>query len=161
MNWYGKTGLVLEGGGMRGAFGKPLKNIRIKDIFRKTEDTVSVTETFDGVAKIFLKNPEYAVYVVSRSNKYIGGILRSDILSFIKSKTLSSNVIAEDIMRFDIPVLKTDMPLIDGVKIFAENSQYESMPIVNSANEFYGIVNRNDIFMGFNEILKRDKLDRE
>ena len=148
-------------GGMRGAFGKPLKNIRIKDIFRKTEDTVSVTETFDGVAKIFLKNPEYAVYVVSRSNKYIGGILRSDILSFIKSKTLSSNVIAEDIMRADIPVLRTDMPLIDGVKIFAENSQYESMPIVNSENEFYGIVNRNDIFMGFNEILKRDKLDRE
>ncbi len=148
-------------GGMRGAFGKPLKSVRIKDIFRKSEDTVSVTETFDGVARIFLRNPEYAVYVVSRSNKYIGGILRSDILSFIKSKTLSSNVIAEDIMRSDIPVLKTDMPLIDGVKIFAENPRYESMPIVNSANEFYGIVNRNDIFMGFNEILKRDKLDRE
>ncbi len=146
-------------GGIKSAFNKPLRSVRIKDIFRKTSDTVSLTESFESIAKIFLRNPEYAIYVVSKSNRYLGGILRNDILDFIKSDALSGNVIAEDIMRSNIPVLQSDMPIVDGIKVFSENPDCETMPIVDSENKFYGIVNRSDLFMGFSEIARRDKLE--
>ena len=110
------------------------------------------------MAKIFIKNPDYAVYVVSRSNRYMGGILRSDVLEFVKSGTLSSNVIADDLMRTDIPKLNPSIPLVDGVKVFSENPTFDELPMVTTDGKFYGIVNRNDIFMAFNELCARDKI---
>jgi len=143
------------GAGLKSAFNRPIKDVRIRDIFRKSSDTVYATTLFRDIARIFIKNPEFAVYVVSRSNKYLGSILQGDVFNFIKSDFLSSRVIADDIIRTDIPVLSPDMNLIDGVKVFTENEDFDSLPIVDSNGKFYGIVNRGDIFMGFNEIARR------
>ena len=143
------------GAGLRSAFNRPIKDVRIRDIFRKSSDTVYSTTLFRDIARIFIKNPEFAVYVVSRSNKYLGSILQGDVLNFIKSDFLSSGVIADDIIRTDVPVLSPDMNLIDGVKLFTENEDFDTLPIVDSNGKFYGIVNRGDIFMGFNEIARR------
>ena len=144
--------------GIRTAFNKPLKDVRIRDIFRKSSDTVFATTLFSDIARIFIKNPEYAIHVVSRSNRYLGSILQEDVFKFIKSDYLSANVIADDIIRTEIPTLSPDMHLTDGVKLFAENGAYESLPIVDSNGKFYGVVNRGDIFMGFNEIVRREKI---
>ena len=132
--------------------------MRIRDIFRKSSDTVFATTLFSDIARIFIKNPEYAIHVVSRSNRYLGSILQEDVFKFIKSDYLSANVIADDIIRTEIPTLSPDMHLTDGVKLFAENGAYESLPIVDSNGKFYGVVNRGDIFMGFNEIVRREKI---
>lgn len=145
-------------GGVKSVFNKPLKNVKVGDLFRKGYNTVSATTLFKNVAKIFIKNPDYAVYVVSRSNRYMGGILRSDVLEFVKSGTLSSNVIADDLMRTDIPKLNPSIPLVDGVKVFSENPTFDELPMVTADGKFYGIVNRNDIFMAFNELCARDKI---
>lgn len=144
-------------GGVKSAFNKPLKDVKVGDLFRKSDNTVAPTTLFRSVAKIFLKNPDFAVYVVSRSNRYLGGILRGDVLAFAKSGALSENVIADDIMRSDIPTLSPDAGIVDGVKAFSENPAAEEMPMVEADGKFYGIVNRGDIFMAFAEISARSK----
>ena len=144
-------------GGVKSAFNKPLKDVKVGDLFRKSDNTVAPTTLFRSVAKIFLKNPDFAVYVVSRSNRYLGGILRGDVLAFARSGALSENVIADDIMRSDIPTLSPDTGIIDGVKAFSENPAAEEMPMVEADGKFYGIVNRGDIFMAFAEISARSK----
>ena len=144
--------------GIKTAFNMPLKDVKIGDIFRKTSDTVSSTTLFAQIAKIFIKKPEYAVYVVSRSGRYAGAILQRDVLGFMRSNVLLGNVIADDIMRTDIPALRPEMSLLEGIGVFAEHMECESLPIVSKDKKFYGVVNRSDIFMGFNEIAMRDKL---
>ena len=143
------------GMGLKTAFDRPLKDVRIKDIFRKSSDTVFATTLLRDIARIFIRNPEFAVYVVSRSNKYLGSILQRDVYNFMKSDSLSQKVIADDILRTDLPVLTPEMPLIDGIKIFTDNDAFDTLPIVDSRGNFYGVVNRTDIFMGFNEIARR------
>ena len=78
-------------------------------------------------------------------------------MAFAKSGALSENVIADDIMRSDIPTLSPDAGIVDGVKAFSENPAAEEMPMVESDGKFYGIVNRGDIFMAFAEISARSK----
>ncbi len=143
------------GMGLKTAFDRPLKDVRIKDIFRKSSDTVFATTLLRDIARIFIRNPEFAVYVVSRSNKYLGSILQRDVYNFMKSDSLSQKVIADDILRTDLPVLTPEMPLIDGIKVFTDNDAFDTLPIVDSRGNFYGVVNRTDIFMGFNEIARR------
>ncbi len=147
-----------ETGGALNTFDKPLKDIRLMDIFRRSSDTVLADTLFNKIAQKFLKNPEEAIYVVSRRNQYIGAILEEDIISFIKSKYVSNNVIADDIMHSKIPTLLPEMSLIDAIKVFAEQPKYNMLPIVDSQRKFYGTVNRSDIFMGFNELVLREKL---
>ena len=97
--------------------------------------------------------------MVTRSNKYIGAVLRSDVLEFVKSGALSSKVIADDIMRADVPPVFAETSLVDAIKAFSETSA-EELPMIDGAGRFKGIINRNDIFMAFNEISVRDKLGR-
>ena len=60
--------------------------------------------------------------------------------------------------RRDIPKLNPSIPLVDGVKVFSENPTFDELPMVTADGKFYGIVNRNDIFMAFNELCARDKI---
>ncbi|MFI3291514.1 MAG: chloride channel protein [Opitutales bacterium] len=148
-----------ETGTLNNAFDKPLKDVRLMDIFRRSSDTVLADTLFSKIAQKFLKNPEEAIYVVSRRNQYIGAILEVDILSFIKSKYVSNNVIADDIMQSNIPTLLPEMSLIDAIKVFTEHRNFNLLPIVDSNRKFYGTVSRSDIFMGFNELVLREKLN--
>ena len=145
--------------GFKSVFDKPLCDVSVNSLARRGDNTVFATTLFADIAKIFLKNPDYAVYVVTRSNKYIGAVLRSDVLEFVKSGALSSKVIADDIMRADVPPIFAETSLVDAIKAFSETSA-EALPMIDGAGRFKGIVNRNDIFMAFNEISVRDKLGR-
>lgn len=145
--------------GFKSVFDKPLCDVSVNSLARRGDNTVFATTLFADIAKIFLKNPDYAVYVVTRSNKYIGAVLRSDVLEFVKSGALSSKVIADDIMRTDVPPIFAETSLVDAIKAFSETSA-EALPMIDGAGRFKGIINRNDIFMAFNEISVRDKLGR-
>lgn len=145
-------------GTMLSTFRKPMGAITIRDIFRKTSEPVAANAFFYDIAKRFLLSPEEAVFVVSRSNKYIGAIFRTDILHFLNSPDVSFNVIADDIMRCDVPTVSPDMKLIDAVKIFSENESFDLLPIVGKDAKFGGVVNRSDILMGLNELIAREKI---
>lgn len=143
-------------GNVMSAFNRPIAEVKLRDIFRKNSDTVMLNETFGKISKRFLATPDEAVFVASRTNKYLGAIFRSDILSFLKSDYVS-NVIAEDIMRTDLPKLSPETPLIDAIKTFSEISG-EILPIVDASGKFYGTVYKSDILMGFAEVMRRERV---
>ena len=143
-------------GNVMSAFNRPIAEVKLSDIFRKNSDTVMLNETFGKISKRFLATPDEAVFVASRTNKYLGAIFRSDILSFLKSDYVS-NVIAEDIMRTDLPKLSPETPLIDAIKTFSEISG-EILPIVDASGKFCGTVYKSDILMGFAEVMRRERV---
>ena len=138
------------------AFNKPMAQVKIENIFRKSSDTVLVSDRFSEISKKFLRSSDDVIFVTTKTNRYIGAIFRADIIQFMKSEYLSE-VIAEDIMQTDVPTLTADTCIIDAVKEFSTGS-YEALPILDKSGRFCGTVYKSDILTGFSEVLRRERV---
>lgn len=137
-------------------FNKPMAEVKIENIYRKSSDTVLVSDKFSEISKKFLRSSDDVIFVTTKTNRYLGAIFRGDIIEFFKSEYLA-DVIAEDIMRADIPALRPTTSIIDAVKEFS-NASYEALPILDNSGKFLGTVYKSDILTGFSEILRREKV---
>ena len=138
------------------AFNKPMGEVKIGNIFRKSLDTVLISDRFSSISKRFLRSSDDVIFVTTKKKKYIGAIFRSDIIQFLKSEYLSE-VIAEDIMRTDVPTLSPETCIIDAIKVFY-GTRYEALPMVDTSGIFKGTIYKSDIITGFSEVLRRERV---
>ncbi len=145
--------------GPRSAFDKPLKEVTLRDIARKSPPVVRPGDKFGQIASILLRNPGQNVFVEGKDERFLGTILAQDVMDFAKSEYLADTVIAVDVMRDDLPALTSDMNLPDALGVFTRSDQ-DSLVMVNPVdNHVKGVVTKNDLYQVISEIMKREKVD--
>ncbi len=145
--------------GPRSIFNKSLGEVQLKDISRKMPPSLQPNAPFGTIAKLLIKNPSQTIFVTSTKGRYLGTVIPADVTSFAKSREIASAVLALDVMRSDIPALSVTMNLPDALDVFSQKTIPESLPLINPVTkELEGVVNKTDLYMVLEEIMRREKL---
>lgn len=147
--------------GPRSAFDKPLGKVRLSDIARKSPPAVEPGDKFGRIASLILRNPGQDIFVITPEGDYLGIILSDDVGSYAKTDSLADAIIAMDVMRQDVPVLRSNMALPDALKLFTDK-KVESMPLLlDDTRQVRGVINRNDLYQVITEVIKRETIKQE
>lgn len=144
--------------GPRSAFDKPLSEVTLRDIARKSPALIKPGDKFGAIASQLLKNPGQNLFVESKEGTLMGTILAEDIMQFARSEELADAVIAIDVMREDLPSLPSTMGLPEALTVFT-HTRVDSLSMVNPVDQkISGLVSKNDLYQVISEIMKREKL---
>ncbi len=139
---------VLEKEGVRLGFGIALsvaEHIGIADLiktdFVKFRDSDSVTKVID----VFFTTPESNFLVTDTQGMFSGIISLEQMRLLLKQDTLVG-LIAEDIVKKDVPILYNTSQLDEALKLF-EISDYDMFPVLDAkSNLLLGVIRQEEAF---------------
>lgn len=144
--------------GPRSIFSKPLPEVSVRDIGRKSPPVLRPNDQFGVIASTLLTDPSQVIFVASEEGTYMGSIVSQDILDFAKNQELAQAVLAIDVLRTDLPTMNPEMKLPEALTIFTRQANTESLAIVDKdSREIIGVVNKTDLYLVLSEIMKREE----
>jgi CIC family chloride channel protein len=123
----------------------------VADLARPQKVAVLLTARFDVIARQFLESRHEEVYATDAENRYVGAISLHDIKPHLTDPEVAEHVIAEDLLRDDVPTIAPDAKLADALRAFAQHSG-QTLPVVEPNSRLLaGILVKNDLLLALLE----------
>ncbi|MBO8092609.1 MAG: chloride channel protein [Prosthecochloris sp.] len=139
---------VLEQEGVRVGYGIALsvaENISVLDVMRTNYVRFRDVTRAEKIVDVFHNTPESNFLVTNSENGFVG-MIRLEEMSILLKEGLFTGLIAEDIVRKDVPVLYDTSRLDEALKLF-EISDYDILPVLSQKNaQLLGIVRQEEAF---------------
>ncbi|NHQ60353.1 chloride channel protein [Chlorobium sp. BLA1] len=139
---------VLEKEGVRVGFGIALsvaEHISIAEVMKTDYVTFSDSESAANMIDVFFNTPESS-FLVTDNQGMFSGIISLDEMRALLREDLLVGLIAEDIVKKDVPVLYETSKLDEALKLF-EISDYDMLPVLDTNNgKLLGVVRQEEAF---------------
>jgi CIC family chloride channel protein len=123
----------------------------VADLARPQTAVVKLTARFDVIAQEFLHSRHEEVFVTDLQNRYAGSISLHDIKPHLSDPEVAAHVIAEDLLRDDIPTVAPAATLAEALRVFAQHSG-QTLPVVEPTSRLLtGILVKNDLLLALLE----------
>lgn len=130
---------------------KPVLPGTVADLARKQASEVFRTARFDVIAKEFLQSRHEEIYVTFADGRYAGAISLHDIKPHLSDAAVAAHVIAEDLLREDIPKIAPQATLAEALRVFALHPG-QTLPVVDPETSLLtGILIKNDLLLALLE----------
>jgi CIC family chloride channel protein len=137
-----------------------LHAVRVDEAASRSEDAVVLpTARLDAVIQRFLKVKTGVLAVCTEGGKYLGVILLEDVRgSVIDGAIAASSVIAQDVLRTDVPTLAPDQPLTRAIDVF-HGIACDALPVVSGPEPtFHGFLREGDIVSAYRRSILKSEL---
>ncbi len=145
---YSMETYVLEKEGVRVGYGIALsvaENISVLDVMRTNYVRFRDVTRADKIVDVFHNTPESNFLVTNEANEFVG-IIRLDEMSILLKEGMFTGLIAEDIVKKEVPVLYDTSKLDEALKLF-ELSDYDILPVLSQkSSELLGVVRQEQAF---------------
>jgi len=139
---------VLEKEGVRVGFGIALsvaEHISISEVMKTDYVQFTVSESAVNMIDLFFNTPESSFLVTDNDGRFSGVISIDEMRVLLREDSLVG-VIAEDIVKKDIPVLYNTSQLDEALKLL-EISDYYMLPVLDAKNgKLLGVVRQEEAF---------------
>jgi len=139
---------ILEKEGVRLGFGIALsvaEHISITDVMKTDYVKFSESESAATMIDVFFNTPESS-FLVTDDHGLFSGIISLDEMRILLREDVLVGLIAEDIVKKDIPVLYNTSKLDEALKLF-EISDYDVLPVLDTRNNtLLGVVRQEEAF---------------
>ena len=139
---------VLEKEGVRVGFGIALsvaEHIGITDLIKKDFVKLHLSEKATTIIDIFYTTPESS-FLVDDDDKVFAGIIRLDEMRLLLQEGVITGLIAEDVVKKDVPVLYETSKLDEALKLF-EITDYDILPVLEAkSGKLLGVVRQDEAF---------------
>ena len=139
---------ILEKEGVRLGFGIALsvaEHISITDVMKTDYVKFSESESAATMIDVFFNTPESS-FLVTDDHGLFSGIISLDEMRILLKEDVLVGLIAEDIVKKDLPVLYNTSKLDEALKLF-EISDYDVLPVLDTRNNtLLGVVRQEEAF---------------
>ena len=139
---------VLEKEGVRFGYGIAIsvaEHISIAEVMKTDYVKFNVSESATNMIDIFFNTPESSFLVTNNEGGFSGIISLDEMRMLLKSDSLVG-LIAEDIVKKDVPVLFDTTKLDEALKLF-EITDFNMLPVLDDeSNMLLGIVRQEEAF---------------
>lgn len=139
---------VLEKEGVRVGYGIALsvaEHISIADVMKTDYVTFILSESANNIIDVFFNTPESSFLVTEKEGKFSGIISLEEMRLLLKEDSLVG-LIAEDIVRRNVPVLYETTKLDQALKLF-EITDFNMLPVLDDKNNtLLGVVRQEEAF---------------
>ncbi len=139
---------ILEKEGVRLGFGIALsvaEHISITDVMKTDYVKFSESESAATMIDVFFNTPESS-FLVTDDQGLFSGIISLDEMRILLKEDVLVGLIAEDIVKKDLPVLYNTSKLDEALKLF-EISDYDVLPVLDTRNNtLLGVVRQEEAF---------------
>ncbi len=139
---------VLEKEGVRLGFGIALsvaEHINISEVMKKDYVKFSVSETAATMIDVFFNTPESS-FLVTDDQGLFSGIISLDEMRILLKEDVLVGLIAEDIVKKNVPILYDTSKLDEALKLF-EISDYDLLPVLDTRSAtLLGVVRQEEAF---------------
>uniref|UniRef100_Q3AQR7 Chloride channel, putative n=1 Tax=Chlorobium chlorochromatii (strain CaD3) TaxID=340177 RepID=Q3AQR7_CHLCH len=146
---------VLEKQGIKVGFGIALsvaEQVVVSDILDKKRTQFVSTTPMKKILEVFYSTPETNFLIVDKQGVFIGNISLDDIRILLKNGC-NDDLIADDIVNKNVPVLYTNSRLDEALKLF-ELSDYDILPVLDTKNNILqGVLRQEKAFASYRKQL--------
>ena len=139
---------VLEKEGVRVGYGIAIsvaEHISIAEVMKTDYVKFNVSESATNMIDIFFNTPESSFLVTNHEGRFSGIISLDEMRMLLKSDSLVG-IIAEDIVKKDVPVLYDTTKLDEALKLF-EITDFSMLPVLDDkGNMLLGVVRQEEAF---------------
>ncbi len=139
---------VLEKEGVKVGFGIALtvaEHISIADVMKTDYVTFNISESAASMIDTFFNTPESSFLVTDNDGRFSGIISLDEMRLLLKEDSLAG-LIAEDIVKKDVPVLFDTTKLDEALKLF-EITDFNMLPVLDDKNnKLLGVVRQEEAF---------------
>lgn len=130
-----------------GDYRKQLAELHVRDLMKPNPLVVSPTAEFAEIGEKFIATRFNYLYVTS-GDRFLGAVSLHDIKNFLNTPELAKVVIAGDILREQVPVVRPDATLTEALERFSQHDG-ERLPVVREADgrRLIGSVSKTDIIL--------------
>lgn len=145
---YSMETYILEKDGVRVGYGIALsvaENISVLDVMKTNYVKFRDTTRAEKIIDVFHNTPESNFLVTGEQNEFVG-IIRLDEMSILLREGAFSGLIAEDIVKKDVPVVYETSRLDEALKLF-EITDYDVLPVLSRrTDKLLGVVRQEQAF---------------
>ncbi|MBM3162548.1 MAG: chloride channel protein [Chlorobi bacterium] len=153
---------VLEKEGVKVGFGIALSiagNISVRDVMRKNFIRFTDVTRVEKILDVFHHTPESNFFVMTEDGRFVG-MIRLEEMSILLGDEPLSGLIADDVVKKDVPVLSDTAKLDEALKLF-ELSDYTVLPVVDpESGRLLGIVKQDEAFSYYRKQMNMYSADR-
>jgi len=139
---------ILEKEGVRLGFGIALsvaEHISITDVMKTDYVKFSESESAATMIDVFFNTPESS-FLVTDDHGLFSGIISLDEMRILLRQDVLVGLIAEDIVKKDVPILFNTSKLDEALKLF-EIADYDVLPVLDHRNStLLGVVRQEEAF---------------
>ncbi|ACF43763.1 chloride channel protein [Pelodictyon phaeoclathratiforme] len=139
---------VLEKEGVRVGFGIALsvaEHISISEVMKTDYVQFRDSESATNMIDVFFNTPE-STFLVTNEHSLFSGIISLNEMRILLKEDFLVGLIAEDIVKKDVPVLYESSKLDEALKLF-EISDYDLLPVLDSGEgKLLGVVRQEEAF---------------
>jgi len=139
---------VLEKEGVKVGFGIALSiagNISVRDIMRKNFIRFTDVTRVEQILDVFYNTPESNFFVITEDGRFVG-MIRLEEMGILLGEGSFTGLIADDVVKKDVPVLSSNAKLDEALKLF-EISDYTVLPVVDhESGRLLGILKQDEAF---------------
>ena len=122
----------------------------VADLAKTQTARVTPTSRFEVIAQEFLQSRHEEIYVTNEG-RYVGAISLHDIKPHLSDAEVAAHVIAEDMLREDVPAVAPSATLADALRVFAQYPG-QTLPVVEAGTgRLTGILVKNDLLLALLE----------
>ncbi|ABB23781.1 chloride channel protein [Pelodictyon luteolum] len=140
---------VLEKEGVRVGYGIALsvaENISVLDVMRTDFIKFNDVTRVEKVLEVFHSTPESNFLVTNDENQFVG-MIRLEEMSIILRDGMFAGLIAEDVMKKEVPVLYDSSKLDEALKFFEVADYTNVLPVISKrSGKLLGIVRQEEAF---------------
>ncbi len=125
---------------------KKIEYLKVKHVMTKAPIILSPYDNLEKIIESFEK-ARCNILPVVENDKYIGSILLYELEEIVFDKTLKRLIIAQDLIKGDLPFLSPEDSIEKAKKIFKE-LKYDSLPVIQD-DKLVGILLRRNIIRFF------------
>lgn len=126
----------------------PLFLLHVRDLMKRDPVFVLETAGFEEIAGVLASHTFKHLYVVDHDRRFMGAIALQDLKPFLQDKDMPRMVIALDLMRDDMPVLREDASLKESLDVFSGHDG-ERLPVLDNPTDrrLLGALAKTDVLL--------------
>lgn len=123
----------------------------VADLAKPQATSVTPTSRFEVIAREFLESRHEEIYVSNAEGRYAGAISLHDIKPHLSDVEVAAHVIAEDLLREDVPAVTPTASLAEALRVFVQHPG-QTLPVVEAGTRrLTGILVKNDLLLALLE----------
>ena len=128
-----------------GDYAKQLAELHVRDLMKPDPLTIWPTTGFSEIAEKFIATRFNYLYVTERG-RFLGAVSLHDIKSYLNTPDLAKVVIAGDLLRESLPVVRASASLTEALEHFSHHDS-ERLPVVSHDRHLVGSIAKTDVIL--------------
>jgi CIC family chloride channel protein len=128
-----------------GDYAKQLAELHVRDLMKPDPLTISMTTGFSEIAEKFIATRFNYLYVTD-DGRFLGAVSLHDIKSYLNTPELAKVVIAGDLLRESLPVVRAGASLAEALERFSHHDG-ERLPVVSHDRQLVGSIAKTDVIL--------------